>query len=225
MHLLAVPTLQSYIHLVLLRFKERAVARAQRRLAPFMEPGEIVLEVDICQGGSDLFQILSGRGPRVHVALSDRALYLIRRGGGTDRLPVREISDVDFKERPDPADLVASAVYAADRLARLVKIRLWDGTTVALMPVGRNAVALFGPALKVRVPDRTVAEHRIEFGDGRGVRVLQQRGRPGSVGYDWDFVPDDDVDVDKEPLSALFNQRMRELMRKAGDPNADTPQP
>lgn len=190
-----------------------------------MELGETVLEVDTCQGGSDLFQILSGRGPRVHVALSDRALYLIQRGGGTDRLPDSDISDVNFKERPDHADLVASAAYAADRLARLVKIRLWDGTTVALMPVGRNAVATFGPALKARVPDRTVAEHRIDFGDGRGVRVVQQRGRPGSVGYDWDFVPDDGVDVDEEPLRALFDQKMRELMHDAGDPNADSPQP
>lgn len=223
--MLVIPSPQGYIRPVLLSLKARAIARAQRRLAPIMELGETVLEVDICQGGSDLFQILSGRGPRVHVVLSDRALYLIQRGGGTDRLPVSEISDVDFKERPDPADPVASAVYAADRLARLVKIRVWDGTTVALLPVGRRAAALFGPALKARVPDRTVAEHRIDFGDGRGVRVVQQRGRPGSVGYDWDFVPDDGVDVDKEPLRALFDQKMRELMREAGDPNADAPQP
>ncbi|MFI5884887.1 hypothetical protein [Streptomyces sp. NPDC051554] len=207
------------------KLKARAITRAQRRLAPVMEPGETVLEVDICQGGSDLFQILSGRGPRVHVALSDRALYLIQRGGGTDRLPISEISDVDFKDRPDPNDLVASAVHAADRLARLVKVRLWDGTTVALMPLGRKAVATFGAELKERVPDRTVAEHRIDFGDGRGLRVFQQRGRPGSVGYDWNFVPDDGVEVHKEPLRALLDQRMRELMRAAGDPNAESPQP
>ncbi|MFB7577042.1 hypothetical protein [Streptomyces sp. NPDC056165] len=206
---------------MLLSLKRRAMARAQRRLATIMEPGEAVLAVDICQGGSDLLQILSGRGPRVHVALSERALYLVQRGGRTDRLPLSEMSDVDFKERPDPNDLVASAVYAADRLARLVKIRLWDGSVVALMPVGRNAVAMFGPELKARVPDRTVAEHRIEFGDGRGVRVVQQRGRPGGIGYDWNFAPDDGVDVDREPLRAVFNQKMRQLMREAGDPNAD----
>ncbi|KUL24331.1 hypothetical protein [Streptomyces regalis] len=128
-------------------------------------------------------------------------------------------------QRRDPIDLVASAVYAADRLARLVKIRLWDGTTVALLPVGRNTVAAFGPELKARVPDRTVAEHRIELGGGQGVRVVQRRGRPGSVGYDWDFVPDDGVDVDRQPLRTVFDQKMRELMREAGDPNADASRP
>ncbi|UXY24957.1 hypothetical protein N8I84_41735 (plasmid) [Streptomyces cynarae] len=210
---------------MLLNLKARAMARAERRLAQFMEPGEAVLAVDICQTGSDLLQILSGRGPRVHVALSDRALYLVQRGGVTDRLPLSEISDVDFKERPDPNDLVAIAVYAADRRARLVTISLWDGRTFGFLPVGRNAVATFGPGLKARVPDRTVAEHRVELGDGRGVRVVQLRGRPGSIGFDWDFVTDDGVDVRREPLRTVFDQKMRELMRAAGDPNADVARP
>lgn len=210
---------------MLLNLKARALARTHRRLARFMEPGEAVLAADICQTGSDLHQILSGRGPRVHVALSDKALYVVHRGGVTDRLLLSEISDVDFKERPDPNDLVASVVFAADRLARLVTISLWDGRTFGLLPVGRNAVAMFGPELKARVPDRTVAEHRVELGDGRGARVVQLRGKPGSIGFDWDFVADDGVDVYKEPLRTVFDQKMRELMRAAGDPNADTPRP
>jgi hypothetical protein len=189
-----------------------------------MEPGEVVLAVDICQTGSDLLQILSGRGPRVHVAVSDKALYVAHRGGVTDRLPLGDISDVGFRERPDPGGgFVASTVFATDRLARLVTITLWDGRAYGLMPMGRNAVAMFGSELKARVPDRTVAEHRVELGDGRGVRVIQLRGRPGGIGFDWDFVADDGVDVGKEPLRTVFDQKIRELMRAAGDPNADAP--
>ncbi|MFF0794895.1 hypothetical protein [Streptomyces spiralis] len=201
--------------------KARAMARAQRRLAAIMETGETVLAVDICQSGSDPVQILAGQAKRVHVALSEKALYLVQRGGHTDRIPLSEISDVVFQERPDPGDLVASAAYAMDRLSRFVTIRLWNGTTGALLPVGRRAVATFGAELKARVPDRTVAEHRIELGGGRGVRVVQRRGRPGSVGYDWHFAPDEGVDVHKDPSRTVFDQKMRELMREAGDPNAD----
>ncbi|MFC4465261.1 hypothetical protein ACFPH6_12040 [Streptomyces xiangluensis] len=208
---------------MLLDLKARALARAQRRLTPVMESGETVLAADICQSATDPVQILSGHGKRVHVVLSYKALYLVQRGGHTDRLPLSEISDVVFRERPDPNDLLASAAYAMDRLSRFVTIRLWNGTTGALLPVGRRAVAMFGPELKSRVPERTVAEHRIDLGNEKGVKVVQRRSRPGSVGYDWHFAPDDGVDVDKEPVRTLFDQRMRQLMREAGDPNEDSP--
>lgn len=196
--------------------------RAESQLAPLMEPGERMLSADICHGGADLVQILSRRGPKVHVVVSTKAIYMVQRGGHVDRLTANDISDVRFEEAPDRDDVIASAARAAGgSMARLVVLTLRGGVTVGLLPQGRKP-AMFGPDLKSLIPDRTVAEHDVDLGDGHHVRVVQRRGRPGSVGFDWDFAPGEGVDVNSEPVRSVFREKMRHLMTEAGDPAADT---
>lgn len=212
----------SLLNRLVQRSLSKALRRAERQLAPRMEPDEQMLSADICHGGADLGQILSRRGPRVHVVVSTKAIYIIQRGGYVDRLTATEISDVRVQEAPDRSDFIASAAWAAaGEMARLVVLTLWGGTTIGLLPQGRQP-AMFGPDLKSLIPDRTVAEHDIDLGEGRRVHVVQRRGRPGSVGFDWDFTPGEGVDVDSEPLRSAFRERMRLLMTAAGDPAADT---
>lgn len=216
----AVPS--SFLDRLIQRSLAKALKRAERQLGPLMEPGEEVLSADICHGGADLMEILSRRGPRVHVVVSTRAIYIVQRGGHVDRLTSTDISDVRFQQAPDRDDFIASAAWAAaGDMARLVVLTLWGGATIGLLPQGRLP-AVLGSDLKKLVPDRTVAEHGIDLGGGQSVHVVQRRGRPGSIGFDWDYTPADGVDVESEPLRSVFREKMRLLMKAAGDPAADS---
>lgn len=191
-----------------------------------MEPGETVTAADICRTSARLEELVSGRGATVDVIVTDRAVYLVhrRRPLVADRVTYDEIESVVCNERPEPGDAKEQIIHAMlGPMARLVQIRLWGDRTVGLMPKGgRHAYALFAGELNKRVPDRTVATYEIPLlDDGRGARVTQSRGPGGSIGYNWNFVTDDGVDVTADPVKSKFDARMRELMRAAGDPNVD----
>ncbi|MFJ5843055.1 hypothetical protein ACIQGO_41140 [Streptomyces shenzhenensis] len=210
-------------------FKEfltrRALARAARGLAPRMEQNEQLIAFDICRTSSDLGELFRNRGIRVDVVVSDQALYLVRNGDTrtVDRLLFDDIARVGYTPPPSPDDMAASLQYAMlGPMAKLIVVHLWGNSSFAFMPYQRNGRSEVGPELLSRVPDRTVATHRIELlPDGRGVTVIQSTGPRGSIGFNWDFTPDDGVDVDGEPLSSEFKKRMNQLMRDAGDPNAE----
>lgn len=69
----------------------RAIARAERKLAPVLEPGERILEFDIFpMPGSRIFP---GPAQRVDALLSDRAVYLVA-GPQSIRIPIVEIGEV-----------------------------------------------------------------------------------------------------------------------------------
>jgi hypothetical protein len=190
-----------------------------------MEEGEQPIAFDICRSSGDLGELLAYRGTRVDVVVSDRALYLARNGDThrTDRLLFDDVDRVSYTPPPAPNDTVAGIHYAMlGPMAKLIVVRLWGDKSIALMPYRRNGHSDVGPELLARVPDRTVATHRIELQqDGRGVTVTQSTGPRGSIGFNWDFTPDDGVDVDSDPLRSEFKKRMHQLMRDAGDPNAD----
>jgi hypothetical protein len=59
-----------------------AMRRTERQLAAALEPGEDVIEFDVGR---------SERGQRVDCIATNRALYLVARGGGTLRLPYNTI--------------------------------------------------------------------------------------------------------------------------------------
>lgn len=69
----------------------RAIARAERKLAPVLEPGERILEFEIFPlPGSPIFP---GPAQRVDALLSDRAVYLMDTVQSV-RIPIAEISEV-----------------------------------------------------------------------------------------------------------------------------------
>jgi hypothetical protein len=113
-----------------------------------MEQDEQVLAVDICRAGKTVNELLRHRGPKAHLALTNRALYAVQHGGVVDRLPLTSISDVAYQVRPDPGDLITTVAYqtAGDR-ARITIIKLKDERFLAFLPVGRRAVAGFPPIL------------------------------------------------------------------------------
>ncbi|MFG2419655.1 hypothetical protein ACGFWD_11465 [Streptomyces sp. NPDC048448] len=203
----------------------RALSRAARRLAARMEQGEQLIAFDICRTSNDLGQLLSRRGIRVDVVVSDRALYLVPNGDSRlfDRFAFDDIDRIGYTPPPAPNDVSAALQYAMlGPMAKIIMLHLWGDRAIALMPYQRNGRSEVGPELLTRVPDRTVATHRIELlQGGLGVTVTQSTGRQGTVGFNWNFTPDDGVDVHSEPLSREFKKRMYELMRDAGDPNAD----
>ncbi|MFF2367835.1 hypothetical protein ACFVU0_34685 [Streptomyces sp. NPDC058122] len=210
-------------------FKEflnrRALTRATRGLAPRMEHGERLIAFDICRTSSDLGDLFRSRGVRVDVVVSDRALYLVRNGDthAVNRLPFDDIARVGYTPPPAPGDLAAGIQYAMlGPMAKLIVIHLWDNNSLAFMPYQRNGRSAVASELQARVPDRTVATHRIELlQDGRGVTVTQSTGPNGSIGFNWDFTPDDGINVDSGALRGEFSKRMYQLMRDAGDLNAE----
>lgn len=203
----------------------RALARAGRALAPRMEPGEQLLAFDICRTDPQIDEVLNGGGARVDVVLSDRAVYVVNGGDAQamNRIPFDDIHSCAFTRLPAPGDLEASLHYAViGALARVFVVHLWDENSFAFMPHQRNGLSVVAPELSARIPDRTVATHRIALlPDGRGVTVTQSSGPPGSAGFDWNFTTDGGVDVEDENISGPFKRRMYQLMRDAGDPNAD----
>ncbi|MCD0453731.1 hypothetical protein LO762_31770 [Actinocorallia sp. API 0066] len=210
---------------MLFKLEARALARAQRAIQSQMEAGEALISYDICRTSGDLAMILAGRGERVDVLLSDRAIYLALKGNSKrlSRIRITDLADIVFTPEPAGDDFAERFAYTANgTLSRLVVLTLLTGEKAALLPMGRQS-AMFGPDL-VRLFDAlVVAEHRIIFQDGLGVTVTQRQGsNPDTNDFTWNYSCDEGIDINVEPWRSEFDDRMRQLMTNVGDPKETT---
>jgi hypothetical protein len=163
-----------------------------------MEPGERLIEFDIFPANFRT-PLVKKIGHRLNALVSDRALYLAagRHLKWKWRIPFTDIRKVVVE-------------------GRLVLVRVYDRPDVYLgVPLGRPRA--FTSILQASIPDRVLKTIRLDLTpDGRnGITVTEETGRPGSSYRYYDYVPDEGVDVDSEPLHSLFEARMQQLIRDA----------
>ncbi|WP_330346675.1 hypothetical protein OG858_47055 (plasmid) [Streptomyces europaeiscabiei] len=183
--------------------KRRWLAGMEKSLNGFLEPGErLQYDCPSLVGGRHDWLIL-GQGERITSAVSDRAVYLLfnnRRPSEATRLSFDEIQRV------------------AQTTPKTIVIETWDDADYVLAPQSarfQKTTADLARELLTRVPNRVVAEHRINLlPDGRGMTVFQISPPRGEDGFRWSLFPDLTLtSSEAEPFRDEIRQRMEEIMK------------